>query len=188
MMPVAHSILSDAVVKYESEILSSWMDAQLEAATLRRDLMRDDELREQSRRFLRLFAHALGQSDALEVDTSAWSDVRGLLEQISRTRAVQGFSPSETATFVLSLKQPVFQVLRSELARDASALVDETWRATVLLDRLALFTTEVHQKSRDEVIARQQEEMLELSTPVVQLWEGVVALPLIGTLDSSRRS
>src|SRR5215471_4872780 len=187
-MAIANSsVLSDAVVKYESEILSSWVDAQLGALTLRRDLMRDDELREQSRRFLQLFAQALQrQGSAIDVDDAVWSDVRGLLEQISRSRAVLGFSPSETATFVFSLKQPLFQLLRTELSRDGAALADETWRATVLLDRLGLFTTEVHQKSREEVIARQQEEMLELSTPVVQLWEGVVALPLIGTLDSSR--
>ena len=157
------SILPDAVVKYESEILSSWMDAQLGAMTLRRDLMRDDELREQSRRFLALFAQALQrQGSSLDADGAEWTDVRAMLEDISRARAMQGFSPSETATFVFSLKQPIFEVLRSELSRDGAALADEIWRATVLLDRLGLFTTEVHQKSREEVIARQQEEMLEL--------------------------
>src|SRR5215475_10702425 len=104
----ARSILSDAVVKYEGEILSSWMDAQLGALTLRRDLMRDDELREQSRRFLQLFAQALQrQGSALDVEGAAWNDARALLEEISRSRALQGFSPSETATFVFSLKQPV---------------------------------------------------------------------------------
>jgi rsbT co-antagonist protein RsbR len=186
-MPVAHSVLSDAVVKYESEILSSWMDAQLGAMTLRRDLMREDELREQSRRFLHLFARALQRGGSeIDPDSAEWSDVRALLDEISRNRAVLGFTPSETATFVFSLKEPVFRVLSSTLSRDADALVEEIWRATSLLDRLGLYTTESYQKSREEVIARQQEEMLELSTPVVQLWEGVVALPLIGTLDSSR--
>jgi rsbT co-antagonist protein RsbR len=183
----ASSILPDAVIKYESEILSSWMDAQLGAMTLRRDLMRDDELREQSRRFLQLFAQALQrEGTSVDADGAEWCDVRAMLEDVSRTRAMQGFNPSETATFVFSLKQPIFQVLRAELSRDGEALADETWRATALLDRLGLFTTEVHQKNREEVIARQQEDMLELSTPVVQLWDGIVALPLIGTLDSSR--
>jgi rsbT co-antagonist protein RsbR len=182
-----HSILADAAVKYESEILSSWIDAQLQAATLRRDLMRDDELREQSRRFLQLFAQALHRhGSGSDADGAAWSDVRALLDEISCSRARQGFSPSETATFVFSLKQPLFGILRSECARDAEALAHETWRTTALLDRLGLYTTEVHQKNREELIARQQEEMLELSTPVVQLWDGVLALPLIGTLDSSR--
>ena len=98
----------------------------------------------------------------------------------------QGSTPSETATFVFSLKQPLFARLRRELGRDAEALADEIWRATQLLDKLGLYTTEVYQKSREEVIHRQQQEMLELSTPVVKLWDGILALPLIGTLDSAR--
>ena len=99
---------------------------------------------------------------------------------------LQGFSPSETATFVFSHKQPLFSRIRRELGKDADALAEETWRATELLDQLGLYTTEVYQKSREEVITRQQQEMLELSTPVVKLWDGILALPLIGTLDSER--
>jgi rsbT co-antagonist protein RsbR len=87
--------------------------------------------------------------------------------------------------FVLSLKQPLFTLLR-ERGDDPGRLVDEIWRASVILDRLALHTTELYQKSREDVIARQQQELLELSTPVVKVWEGVVAVPLIGTLDSAR--
>jgi rsbT co-antagonist protein RsbR len=88
--------------------------------------------------------------------------------------------------FVFSLKEPIFARLRQEIGGDGAALAEEIWATTVLLDRLGLFTTEVHQQGRDELIARQQQAMLELSTPVVQLWEGVLALPLIGTLDSAR--
>jgi rsbT co-antagonist protein RsbR len=87
--------------------------------------------------------------------------------------------------FVFSLKQPLFARLRQG-TRDAGELAGELWAATVLLDKLGLYTTEVFQKNRDDVIARQQQELLELSTPVVQLWEGILALPLIGTLDSAR--
>jgi rsbT co-antagonist protein RsbR len=108
-----------------------------------------------------------------------------MLIGLSRSRALQGFTPSETATFVFSLKQPLFAVIRSEI-RDAASLANETWNATVALDGLGLLTTEAYQKSREEIIGRQQQEMLELSTPVVTLWEGVLALPLIGTLDSGR--
>jgi rsbT co-antagonist protein RsbR len=92
----------------------------------------------------------------------------------------------ETATFVFSLKQPLFDRIRAEAGRDADVLADDLWRSSTLLDKLGLFTTEVHQRGRDEMILRQQQEMMELSTPVVELWEGVLALPLIGTLDSSR--
>jgi rsbT co-antagonist protein RsbR len=122
----------------------------------------------------------------LDVRGAAWEGVRDQLEQVSVNRARQGFTPSETAMFVFSLKRPLFARLNQELAQDARALAVETWNATLLLDGLGLYTTEVYQKRREEVIIRQQHELLELSTPVVQLWEGVLGLPLIGTLDSNR--
>jgi len=112
--------------------------------------------------------------------------VRETLADISTQCARQGLSPVQTATFVFSLKQPLFARLRAELGHDVQALADETWVATALLDALGLYTTEVYQKGREQVIVRQQSELLELSTPVVKLWEGVLALPLVGTLDSSR--
>jgi rsbT co-antagonist protein RsbR len=120
------------------------------------------------------------------LSSSDWSGVRDFLAGVSRSRALQGFSPSETATFVLSLKQPMFTRLRKQLESNAGELADSLWAATTILDKLALFTTEVYQKSREEVINRQQQELMELSTPVVELWSGILALPLIGTLDSAR--
>jgi rsbT co-antagonist protein RsbR len=110
--------------------------------------------------------------------------VREILYTISRARAKQGFTPTETAMFVFSLKEPIFNMLRAKLSGDD--LATESWKATVLLDQFGLFTTETYQKGREEIIARQQQELLELSTPVVRLWDGVLALPLIGTLDSAR--
>jgi rsbT co-antagonist protein RsbR len=184
-MAAAPTAIPDVVAKYESELLEEWIAAQFAGSSLRRDLMRDEDLREQSRRFLDLFTQSL-RKGAVDAQDAAWDPVRGFLDEVSRSRARAGFSPTETATFVFSLKQPLFERLRREVGRDTQALADEVWRATSLLDKLGLFTTEVHQKGREEVIARQQQEMLELSTPVVQLWEGIVALPLIGTLDSAR--
>src|SRR5215813_1206734 len=84
------------------------------------------------------------------------------------------------------MKQPLFTRLRNAHKSDAEGLASDIWRTTLLLDKLGLFTTEIFQKSREEIIARQQSELLELSTPVVSLWEGVLAVPLIGTLDSER--
>jgi rsbT co-antagonist protein RsbR len=104
----------------------------------------------------------------------------------SRARALQGFSPSETATFIFSLKQPLFRYIQQEQGRDPLQRAEEIWSMNMLLDKLGLYTTEVYQKSREEIIARQQQELLELSTPVVELWQGILALPLIGTLDSER--
>jgi rsbT co-antagonist protein RsbR len=112
--------------------------------------------------------------------------VREILGSISRARAAQGFSPGETATFVFSLKQPLFTRLRETHGNDAAALADDIWKTTQAIDQLGLYTIEVFQRSREDIIQRQQTEMLELSTPVVKLWDGVLALPMIGTLDSHR--
>jgi rsbT co-antagonist protein RsbR len=179
--------LHGIIGKYEGDLLSEWVNHQLAAVTLRRDLLRDDDLREQSRRFLRLFLEALKTTGAgADVQSAGWSDVREFLSEVSESRARQGFTPSETATFVFSLKQPLFERLRRELVSSPEALGTEMWQATTLLDKLGLHTTESYQRGREEVIARQQQEMLELSTPVVELWHGILALPLIGTLDSAR--
>jgi rsbT co-antagonist protein RsbR len=148
--------------------------------------MKENELREQSREFLVLMQAATEGGSLTQIDGSNWAATRDFLNRASRTRAQQGFSPSETATFVFSLKQPLFNRLRSEFAQDAQGLADEVWLTTELLDRLGLFTAETHVKSREEIIQRQQREMMELSTPVVKLWENILALPLIGTLDSER--
>jgi rsbT co-antagonist protein RsbR len=128
----------------------------------------------------------LARGPLADIEGPAWGSVRDLLADIARTRASKGFSASETATFVFSLKQPLFDALRQEYGTDSSALADEIWTASSVLDKLGLYTTEVSQKQREALIARQQEEMLELSTPVVKLWEGILGLPMIGTLDSAR--
>jgi len=176
----------DRVLSNEQDILREWVRLQLSAVTVHSDLMRETELREQSREFLSLFRAALLKGVGYNTSGDDWAPVRDFLGNVSRSRAIQGFTPSETATFVFSLKQPLFAQLRRELANDAEALGEATWTTTVVLDKLGLYTTEVFMKSREEVIMRQQHELLELSTPVVQLWEGVLALPLIGTLDSAR--
>jgi rsbT co-antagonist protein RsbR len=186
MPPTAGQTLRQSLAKYQKELLAEWMQNQLAATTLRADLMKEGELREQSREFLGLLQNAIASGDTSNVEGASWTPVRDFLEGISRTRAQQGFSPTETATFVFSLKQPLFTRLRQELSQDAGALADELWTTTSVLDNLGLFTTEAFQKSREVVIQSQQRELLELSTPVVQLWEGILALPLIGTLDSER--
>ena len=181
------SRIPELIAKRESDLLADWIREQLDANTLRSDLMKESELREQSRNFLRLMIRAVSQQPGLnDVNAPAWEDMREFLSGISRTRAHQGFSSVETATFVFSLKQPLFTMLRQEFEGDPRKLADEMWLVTTLLDKLGLYTTEAYQKGREEVIMRQQQELLELSTPVVVLWEGVLALPLIGTLDSAR--
>jgi rsbT co-antagonist protein RsbR len=180
------SRLAAIVKSHEKDLLSDWVKAQLASNTLRGDLLNETELREQSRNFLAGVQSAAQKGEIDSIDGPAWSDVRQGLEDLSRSRALAGFSPSETATFVFSLKQPLFTRLRGELKGDAEALAQELWGATVLLDKLGLYTTEVYLKSRESVIDRQQRELLELSTPVVELWDDILALPLVGTLDSER--
>jgi rsbT co-antagonist protein RsbR len=184
MTPNRTTRVPEILRTHEQAILAEWMKAQAESVATRRDLMSDAELQRQSREFLTaLVGAADGGIDDLQ--TSEWRPVRELLDRISQSRAEQGFTPSETATFVFSLKQPLFARLREEI-KEARALADEAWYATKMLDALGLYTTETYFKTRERIIMRQQEEMLELSTPVVTLWKGILALPLIGTLDSAR--
>ena len=147
--------------------------------------IREAELQTQCRDFLLALNAALVSGES-ETTGSAFEPVRGLLDGMSRSRAAQGFSPSETATFVFSLKEPLFEQLRAAYPDDARVVADAGWQMTQLIDQLGLYTMEVYQRSREEVVRRQQDEIAELSTPVVKLWDGILALPLIGTLDSAR--
>ena len=179
------SRLPEIIAKHEQDLLDQWIKEQTSSATRRPDLLSEADLREQSRALLNGIRNAIQRGRLDDITGSEWQTVRDVLNEVSRARAQMGFSPSEMATFVFSLKQPLFARLRAEI-RETDPLVDEMWTASTLLDKLGLHTTEVYQKSREEVILRQQQDMLELSTPVVELWDGVLALPLIGTLDSAR--
>jgi rsbT co-antagonist protein RsbR len=179
------SRLPEILAKHEGDLLSEWVALQLAQTGATRRGMDERQLREHSREFLAGFRAAVQSGDRTSIDGSAWSDVRSLLEHLTQVRMNQGASPSEVAKFVFSFKQPLFSRLQSEIT-DGRALGVETWTASALIDRLGLYTTEVYQRSRNDIIQRQQEEMLELSTPVVQLSDGILALPLIGTLDSAR--
>ena len=178
--------LSGLITKHEAGLLTAWICNQLEARSLRSGQIKEDELQGQSRRFLRDFTVALQSGEADDVTGQAWVQTRDLLATISRSRALQGFTPSETATFIFSMKEPLFALLRHELKGKPQQLADLTWLVTTLLDKLGLYTAEVYAQSREDVIKRQTRELLELSTPVVELWEGIILLPLIGTLDSER--
>ena len=167
----------------ETEILAEWIREQA-AGQKRKDPIQEVEARRVSKEFLSASVEAMGTG--AQVEGREWDRVRDILSELSASRAAQGFSPSETARFVFSLKQPVFTRLRADLERDPKAFAEQVWVATTMIDNLGLFTMEAYQKSREGVIQRQQRELLELSTPVVQLWDDILALPLIGTLDSGR--
>jgi rsbT co-antagonist protein RsbR len=177
-----NGVLASVVRAQQGDILADWINAQDDG--LRRDPLQDVESRRMAKEFLAALANALeaGEDDPRH---ASWEPVRDVLDELSATRANQGRSSTETATFVFSLKASLFTRLRERVA-DPQALADSLWAATVVIDRLGLHATESFQRTRERVIERQQRELLELSTPVVELWEGILALPLIGSLDSNR--
>ena len=179
------SKLPDIISKHEAEIRTEWVKS-MASAVRRSDLMNDKELEQQTRDLLSGIAEGVRSGDISNLDGPAWARVRDQMQSISASRARQGFTPSETATFVLSLKEPIFNLIRQDLGKNPDSLFEEIWNANLLLDKLALLTTEAYVAAREQLIGRQQQELLELSTPVVKLWEGILALPIIGTLDSAR--
>jgi rsbT co-antagonist protein RsbR len=174
------------VEQHQKEVLTEWLSNQMTSGASRGGRIQESQLREESQRFLNLLTQAIQQGVEFDTRSSQWSEVREFLSELSRVRATQGFTPSQVATFVFSLKQALFKRASESLKSDSAALASTLWEATILLDSLGLYTTEVFQQAREQIIARQQEELIELSTPVVQLWDGILALPLIGTLDSER--
>lgn len=179
------SKLAEMINKYQDEIRADWLK-QMATSVSRADLMTKEELDIQSRELMDAIAMGARSGEITNLDGPAWGQAREVLNSISASRAKQGFSTSETATFVLSLKQPIFNAIRRESASDPAALFSDIWQSTLLLDKLALLTADAFQATREQMIARQQEELMELSTPVVKLWDGILALPIIGTLDSAR--
>jgi rsbT co-antagonist protein RsbR len=177
--------LATILEKDEGAVLKAWVAGQLSGG-IRQGVISEGDVRESSRAFLALFARAIKSDYDEQLSGEAWEPVRSHLTALSRERVIQGFSPAETATFIFSLKKPLFEALRKSLGKNADTLGDEFWKLTQTLDNLGLITVEAYQASRQQIIERQQQELLDLTTPVVRLWDSVVALPLIGTLDSER--
>ena len=175
-----------ALQNRRTQILSKWQEQLGQAMTSVKGRVSSQELNRQASDFLEALVAASQSADVGDVHASAWQPVRSFLEDLSRQRVLAGFSSDETATFIFSMKRPVFDALREECGADAGKLAQELWTATALLDNFGLHTVRSFQAMREEVIGRQQTELLELSTPVVKLWDGILALPMIGTLDSAR--
>jgi rsbT co-antagonist protein RsbR len=180
------SRLSELISKNEASLLEKWQHSLITSGAANISLIKPEELTRECTELLSLLRQALEQSATVDLTGEGWGKVREFLSNISRSRAVQGFTPSATARFVFSLKEPLFMILRSALSSTPNELTDEIWNSTLIIDNLGLHTCDAFIKAKEEVIRRQQEAMLELSTPVVKLWDGILALPLIGTLDSAR--
>ncbi|SEU02425.1 rsbT co-antagonist protein RsbR [Pseudomonas sp. NFR09] len=167
-----------------STLLDQWK-ASLEASGATRNIKPDD-VQTQTAEFLALLTEALQNGGSQHIDHENWAQTRLFLEKLSHTRALAGQDSQQTASFIFVLKGPLFTLLQREYADQPAQLAEQLLTVSELLDALGMHTIRTFQKSRESVIKRQQEELLELSTPVVKLWEGVLALPMIGTLDSQR--
>ena len=182
----AASQLPKLIEAHQTDLLETWLEKLKELGADGGGRIKDGEIRTQCRNVLRALLDVPARESSKDIQASGFAALRDLLGDISRSRALQGFSPKETASFVFSLKEPLFSLIQKELVKTPVVIATEVLNASLLIDQLGLYTMEVFQKNREEVIVRQQQELVELSTPVVRLWDGVLALPLIGTLDSSR--
>ena len=172
--------------KKKKQILEDWMTTQLSDAGLREDLMSNEELREQSEELITVLLRVLNDKNISDVSSSDFEPVQEILGGISISRARQGFSPRETGIYFFSLKDALLKTLHTELKDDLEALVDGSSKVNKLMDSLGIITFETYIKGREEVILRQTDEITEISTPVIRVWDGILALPIIGTLDSAR--
>jgi rsbT co-antagonist protein RsbR len=179
------SDLLSAIQQNRETVLKDWLN-HLKSLVKRSDLISERELDSQAAEMVATIAEVPAGTRLEDFNAPGWQPLKSMLAALSTSRALQGFSPSETAVFVLSLKPSLFSLGRQQNGIDPDNLYAEVLIANDFIDKLALYTTDSYIHGRDQVIIRQQEEMLELSTPVVTLWDGIVALPLIGTLDSAR--
>ncbi len=170
----------------ETSLLQSWQANLKDKGSAHESRISPQELDGQTRDFLRLLVQGMSHGDLDNLQSREWDELRQFLERLSRSRAAQGFESRHTAYFILSMKRPLFDLVQSEYGSDPTQLASELWAVSELLDSLGMHTVRTFQKTREDIIVRQQEELLELSTPVVKLWDGVLALPMIGTLDSQR--
>ncbi|EDQ04081.1 RsbT co-antagonist protein RsbRA [Sulfitobacter indolifex] len=170
-------------------IIEEWLGTQVKEGVKRSDLFSDAESRNQNRELLKAFSKGVRDGvtgEDFDFDDNQWDDLRAVLADVSRERVNRGVTPTEMATFVLALKTPLFKRLESLQDVDQGVLIRDVMLVTRLVDAFAIYTNEIFIVEREQIIDRQRQEMLELSTPVVELWDRVLTLPLIGTLDSAR--
>lgn len=153
---------------------------------MRDDLISNEELRSQSEELVEALIGNLSSEHLNDTNADEWNRVIEILSGITITRARQGFSPHEAINFVFSLKKALLDILAAELKHDFEALYNESQKINGIMDSLSAVTFETFMTGREHVILRQTHEIDEITTPVIRVWEGILALPIIGTLDSAR--
>lgn len=176
----------DVIVNNKKVIYDDWIKAQLTVDTVREELLNVGELKNQSMEFLNELIKSLIQDNTGDIDSFEYEKLKEKLNEISDSRAQLGFSPSETAIYIFSLKDVLLCYIQNQYKNIPENLLREIIKLNQLLDKLGLYTFEIYSRKRENIITRQQNEILELSTPVIQVWEGILAVPIIGTLDSNR--
>lgn len=177
-----------AVIKANAETLVDDLISKMKLKTkvIRFDRIIESEIRHQTASLLNLLKISIPKTQAINLEDRVWDDTKQLLSEFSQSRAKQGFSPTETAEFIFFFKEPIFKILREAQSTRPQKLAEVVAMTSELFDNLGLITIDNYQKTREQIIFRQQQELLELSTPVVELWPKILTLPLIGTLDSAR--
>lgn len=181
-MPIT---ITEIFKKHKSAILERWMTNQLSSEGLREDLMSNQDLRIESEELIDAIATSLKEENLHDFESSDYDQVLEILGGISISRARQGFSPRETGLFVISLKRALLDIIVQE-EKDPTVIIDLSMKLNNLIDNFSVYTFETFIRGREEVILRQTDEMSEISTPVIRVWDGILALPIIGTLDSAR--
>ncbi|WP_276372880.1 STAS domain-containing protein [Chryseolinea sp. H1M3-3] len=171
--------------KKNKAILESWMKFQLLDEGLREDLMSNDDLRSQSEELLSALTSNLNDNNIEDAKSMGFEQVNDILASVSISRAKQGFSPRETGNYIFSLKNALLEILQQEI-KDPQELYMQSIKIGKLIDSFSIDTFETFLRGREDVILRQTDEITEISTPVIQVWDGILALPIIGTLDSAR--
>ncbi|MFD0748706.1 STAS domain-containing protein [Mucilaginibacter calamicampi] len=177
--------ISKILRKQQAAILERWMTNQLADAGLRDDLMSNEDLRIESEELVAGLVNSLNNNNIDNAESGDFDHVLEILGGISISRARQGYSPKETGLFILSLKEAILELLQDEI-KDIKELYPLTVKVNRLIDQFSIVTFETFIKGREEVILRQTDEITEISTPVIRVWDGILALPIIGTLDSAR--
>ena len=178
--------ITELIKRNKATLLEDWFQKQLMHESLRDDLMTNDELRTQSEELVNALAKSLTDENINQVDSSDFDEIFEILSSVSISRARQGFSPRETGAYIFSLKEAIMELLKQKMADNPTQLVEGSLQISRLFDHFSIVSFETFIKGREEVILRQTDEISDISTPVIQIWDGIIALPIIGTLDSSR--
>lgn len=185
MSELSKNMVRFVIENNKEKIFQQWLDAKLQAISQKKDLLNDVNIQQESRELFELFHEGFQAEHYDNFSNPAWNSLKNSLDKIIDARVKKGFTPVELGTIITAIKNPFIQALGENL-KDTNQLIQEIWKLNKIVDIIALHTVDTFIKKREEIIKRQQEEMLELSSPALKIFDGIIVVPLIGTLDSAR--